>query len=107
MASKITAGLLGAVSVLATACGTANVGIGSMTSVPKDARSQCATICSDIGMSVAQLIVMANEVGCVCEGGKGSAENGEGATSGAAGGVVAVMQQRRAAAAQQQAQMHH
>jgi hypothetical protein len=89
-------------TILVTAC-AASVGTGGGVSVPKDAKPQCATICTEIGASLSQVVVMANAVGCVCDVQK-SASNAGGGPAGAAGGAVAMMVQQQAA---QQAASHH
>jgi hypothetical protein len=83
----------------------AAVGTGGMYSVPKDASSTCAMRCTEIGLPLDSVVIMANNVGCVCRARSATAEAGP---SGASAGMAAILVQE---AEQQQAQQmmmaHH
>jgi hypothetical protein len=53
------------VALLLTGC-TAAVGVAGSISVPQDSPAQCTKICSDMGTTLSAVVVMANNVGCVC-----------------------------------------
>ncbi len=44
----------------------ANVGTSGVTYVPKDSASTCGGYCNEIGMQLSSVVIMANNVGCVC-----------------------------------------
>ncbi len=52
-------------AVALTAC-VAPVGVKGV-SLPSDSTQQCADVCRQIGTTLADVVVMANNVGCVCE----------------------------------------
>ncbi len=96
-----------------TAC-RAPVGV-SGTSVPKDGAQQCSDVCQQMGTTLADIVVMANNVGCVCEpprhAAQGSAEQQHDAnrltarfTASAAGGLAAELMAEEAQRQQQQQQ---
>jgi hypothetical protein len=99
--------LLGVLSPL-TAC-VATVGVAN-ASIPKDSAQICAGHCQSIGMYLSAVAIMAENVGCVCQGGAATPGPGQaGALSTPAAGMATIAmqeQQRRAAqrAAQQQQQ---
>jgi hypothetical protein len=99
----------------------ATVGANSnTTSVPRDSAATCAGYCQSIGLGLDSVVIMANNVGCVCAargvappppgpGGVPAAPVPTSSThAGAAGGLTAIVLQqeaaRQAAAAQQQRQ---
>jgi len=99
--------LLATLAALVSAC---VAGVGSpMASVPFDTAGRCAGYCSKMGMNLGAVVVMANNVGCVCTPmGRGSTASLESVEGGAAGaGLVTLLaqeQQRQAAAS---AAQHH
>jgi hypothetical protein len=99
--------LLASLAALVSAC---VAGVGSpMASVPFDAAGRCADYCGKMGMNLGAVVVMANNVGCVCTPmGHGSTASLASVEGGAAGaGLVTLLaqeQQRQAAAA---AAQHH
>jgi hypothetical protein len=78
----------------------AQVGAGGMISVPKDAPATCSGYCSDMGLSLAAVVVMASNVGCVCEP-RGKAASEEHGASAAAGGMAAIIVQEESRRQQQ------
>lgn len=81
----------------------AQVGASGMVSVPKDAPATCSGYCSDMGMSLEAVVVMASNVGCVCEPrGKGASEGHGAATAGGMAAIIVQEEQQR----QQQASHH-
>ena len=83
-------------------------GVGSpMASVPFDTAGRCSEYCSKIGMGLGAVVVMANNIGCVCTplGRPGSAAI-EGGPA-AAGMVTLLAQQQATMAAQQQQRSGH
>jgi hypothetical protein len=93
--SRATHLLLAALVFALSGC-TAMVGTGGPVSVPKDSQQQCRSHCEGIGMSLAAVAIMANNVGCVCEP-PGKATGGESAaiTAGMATIAMQVQQQQQ------------
>jgi hypothetical protein len=59
--------LLACVATCAASPGcTAPVGVGGMVNVPHDSPAKCERICADMNTSLAAVVVMASNVGCVC-----------------------------------------
>jgi hypothetical protein len=112
LATKLAPRILSltALAALATLVSACVAGVGSpMASIPFDAAGRCAEYCSKMGFGLGAVVVMANNVGCVCtpvsHGGTASLAAVEGGAAGA--GVVTLLaqeQQRQAAAA---AAQHH
>lgn len=73
----------------------AMVGTGGMTSVPKDAASTCASHCQSIGLSLDSVVIMANNVGCVCRGSNASERSSKGATAGGMAALLVAEQQQQ------------
>lgn len=71
---------------LSSAGCAAAVGTSGVMYVPKDAATTCASHCDSIGMQLGSVVIMANNVGCVC-----NAKDAPAASSAAAGGVAALM----------------
>jgi hypothetical protein len=69
----------------------AAVGTTGSIYVPRDAAQTCASHCIDIGLALSSVVIMANNVGCVCSATPSQAPGA------AAGGMAALMM-----AAQQQ-----
>ena len=94
------------------ACQPAPVGVRNLSVAP-DSAPQCASLCQQVGMSLDSLVIMADNVGCVCRAVPPAAPPGampapaQAATTGAAsaGGMAAILLQRQAqqAAAQRSA----
>ena len=101
MKSLVSPSLLALLVAVSSGC-TAAVGTAGMTSVPKDAASTCATHCASIGMSLDSVVIMANNVGCVCRGGKSAGGRDDGATT--AGGMAALIVEEQQQQQQQQQQ---
>ena len=93
------------IGLLCSAC-AATVGTGGAFYVPKDAATTCSAHCNEIGLGLSSVVIMANNVGCVCSAAPGAPAGG--AVSG--GGMAALMmaeQQRRSSAATSQPSPHH
>lgn len=74
-----------------TGC-AARVGTSGAVYVPKDSAAQCAAQCQSTGMVLSSMVVMANNVGCVCSpAGAQATACPNAATGGAAGGLAALM----------------
>lgn len=116
---------LGFAILLATAACPAPV--GSRAPVPSDSTAQCREYCQNIGLPLESVVIMASNVGCVCDARPtiapsapsppsaappAPATSSTGASS-TAGGMAAVMMQQEAEAqqhnqqAQQPAMLHH
>lgn len=100
---KRLAGLIGFAAIAVTGC-VAPVGASSV-SIPKDARNVCAYQCGTLGMGLSAVAIMANNIGCVCQGGPFDAKpqassGGASATAGMA--TIAMLRAQQEAAAQQQ-----
>jgi hypothetical protein len=97
--------LLAALTTLVSAC---VAGVGSpMASIPFDAAGRCADYCSKMGFGLGAVVVMANNVGCVCTPMNHTASLASLEGGSAAAGLVTVLaqeQQQQAAAA---AAQHH
>jgi hypothetical protein len=99
------------IALTLTAC-QAPVGVAGANSVPKDGAAQCADVCHQMGTTLADIVVMANNVGCVCEPRGAAPASPTGAAgpgtptaryaAAAAGGLAAVVM-----AEQQQAQSNY
>jgi hypothetical protein len=81
---------LGALSIVLAGC-AATVGAGGLVNVPSDSRAQCATHCQSIGLELSAVVVMANNVGCVCNAGPANDTPKAAAASASAGGMAAMM----------------
>ena len=86
---KILALLIG---ILSSAC-AATVGSGGMVYVPKDAAATCAGHCNEIGLPLNSVVIMANNVGCVCSAAPGAA--GGGVSAGGMAALLMVQQERQ------------
>ena len=93
------------VALLGTSCMTP-VGAGPFGHVPLDAPAKCSDYCSQMGLTLGAVVVMAGNVGCVCTPvhGGSSARDTAPAT---AGGMVAILIQQQQAQAQAQQQQQH
>lgn len=78
---------------------TATVGASGGVSVPHDAGNSCAEHCASIGMSLDSVVIMANNVGCVCRPTRGGGKTGsrDGASSGGGMAAIVVAQQQQQA----------
>ncbi|HEV7556028.1 MAG TPA: hypothetical protein VGO00_11260 [Kofleriaceae bacterium] len=109
----MTKPLVFAFAVLVAGC-AATVGTTGSFYVPKDAAATCASHCNTVGLALDSVVIMANNVGCVCSAsapapapapGPGPApapaSSVRASTAGAAGMAALMMQAREAAATQQ------
>jgi len=71
-------------------------------SLPKDAAQTCASHCSTIGMALNSVVIMADNVGCVCSA--GPPPPGSGAS---AGGMVALLMVEEQPKRSKSDQPHH
>jgi hypothetical protein len=69
------------------------VGTSGSIYVPKDAAVTCAAHCQGIGLTMTAVVVMANNVGCVCSAAGPSIA---GATAGGMAALIVQEQQSRA-----------
>jgi hypothetical protein len=84
---------LGLVMVLAlVACQPAPVGVRDVE-VPRDSGPQCASLCAHIGLPLDSVVIMANNVGCVCRNAAPTPAPSTTApgASASAGGMAAIM----------------
>jgi len=77
---------IAALALLAAACAARPV--SGLTTIPKDTPASCSSICENMGLKLGAVVVIANEVGCVCQ--KSAAEGAAGAAAVAAGLFIAV-----------------
>jgi hypothetical protein len=77
-------------AVLLSGCAT-NVGTSSGHYVPPTAAGTCQAQCQAIGLELAAVVVMADNVGCVCQP-KGATAARASSTA-VAGGMAAILQQ--------------
>lgn len=88
------------VAVLLAGC-AATVGTGGGVYVPPTAATTCHAQCQSIGLDLGAVVVMANNVGCVCQPRAAAASAQK--SSAVAGGMAALMEQQQQQQ-QQQAQ---
>lgn len=88
--------------LLLAGCATASVGSGE-AKIPADAPHKCAQDCAEVGMQLAGMVTMADNVGCVCEP-RGPATSSISRNVAAFGGTTAVLAQRAAYKRRQQQQ---
>jgi outer membrane lipoprotein SlyB len=90
--------LVGAVLGVALAAGgcAATVGTSGSTYVPKDAAATCSAHCGDMGLQLSSVVVMANNVGCVCSVAGPAAPGGPAPGGSAAADMAALMLQEDA-----------
>lgn len=69
--------------------------VGSTVPIARDSASSCAAMCGSIGLPLESVVIMANNVGCVCRAASPSAPGqvNQGATS--SGGMAAVLMQQQ------------
>ena len=103
--------LIAAAALLLAACARpATVGLNTKaTTIPADAATTCASYCTTMGLTLDSVVLMADNIGCVCSArakdgaagapGESGAPGATGApgTTGAAGGMAALMLQEAAA----------
>jgi hypothetical protein len=80
------------IGILGSACAAA-VGTEGGVYVPKDAASTCSTHCNEIGLALNSVVIMANNVGCVCSAAP-SAPGGGGVSGGGMAALLMAEQQR-------------
>ena len=83
----------------------ATVGVNAVT-VPRNAAQTCAFHCQSIGLQLAAVAIMANNVGCVCQPGAAppAAPPTAGMLTAPAAGMATIAMQEAAAAAQRNQQ---
>ena len=74
--------------VAAAWAGCAARPVSGMTTIPRDTPASCSSICENLGLKLGAVVVIANEVGCVCQ--KPAADASAGAAAVAAGIYVAL-----------------
>jgi hypothetical protein len=104
---------LGLVAILVGGTAGCPAPVGSRAPVPSDSTAQCREYCQNIGLPLESVVIMASNVGCVCDArppmaapvpAGPPATSATGASS-TAGGMAAVMMEQEAEAQQQQQQM--
>ena len=96
------------------ACQPATVGVRNVE-LPTDSAQQCVSLCQQIGLPLQSVVIMANNVGCVCAaapppmmpGAPGGVSSADGASGGMAAIMIAEEQQRAAAAQTSSSQAKH
>ena len=68
--------------------------VGSLATVPKDSPATCTKFCSEMGLTLSSVVIMANNVGCVCNAASTGTADAQGAA--VAGGAAAVLMQEEA-----------
>ena len=71
----------------------ATVGTSGAIYVPKDAATTCSAHCNEIGLALNSVVIMANNVGCVCSA--ASPANANAATGGGMAALIMEAEQRR------------
>ena len=77
--------------------------VGSRVQVPEDAATTCSQQCSNIGLTMTAVAIMANNVGCVCQPRSSSPATTTATQSAAAGGGMATLMIQEQAQQQNQA----
>ena len=85
------------------ACQPAPVGVRDVE-LPRDSTPQCGALCAQIGLPLDSVVIMANNVGCVCRAVPPPASTAPPGASASAGGMAAIMIAQEAARQQQAAQ---
>ncbi|HMG20602.1 MAG TPA: hypothetical protein VK607_04765 [Kofleriaceae bacterium] len=80
------------IGILGSGC-AATVGTGGAFYVPKDAASTCSSHCSEIGLGLNSVVIMANNVGCVCSPAAGAP--GGGVSGGGMAALLMAEEQRQ------------
>lgn len=72
--------------------------VGSTAAIPDNANGTCEEQCAEVGMHLGAMVVMANNVGCVCEPG----DSGKTSRAAALGGMatIAILEEQQRQAAQ-------
>ena len=76
---------IAALALLTAACAVRPV--SGMMTVPNDTPASCTSICENMGLKLSAVVVIANEVGCVCQK---AADGQAGAAAVAAGVFIAI-----------------
>jgi hypothetical protein len=95
---KRLAGLALTSLLVLAGCQPATVGVRDPGDVPVGSAATCKSLCERIGLPLESVVIMAENVGCVCGAG------GTAAQAGTSGGMAAIMLQEEAAQQQQQRQ---
>jgi hypothetical protein len=72
--------------------------LGSVSTLPPDAAANCSHLCSEAGLEMSSMVIIASSIGCVCQVKGKSAAAGNSAVAAIAGATV-IEEQRRASAA--------
>jgi hypothetical protein len=92
-----------AASLLFAGCAPkADVGVSGRIEVPRDSAGTCTSLCGSIGLTLDSVVVMANNVGCVCRA--APAAPPASTTSAASGGMAAILIQQQQQQQQRQRQ---
>jgi hypothetical protein len=86
---------IGASAVVGVVLSACQASVGSNVSVPHDAAATCGGQCAEVGLALDSVVIMANNVGCVCRPRGAPASSSNAGATGGAGGVVAVMLQQQ------------
>jgi len=74
----------------------ASVGTQGPMSIPRTAPDTCSKFCTDMGLALSSVVIMSNQVGCVCAINKQAKTDGEAALAG-----MATIEQQKEAQRQQ------
>lgn len=72
-------------------------------SIASDSAQQCASQCGEIGLALDSVVIMAENLGCVCRASSAPPATTPSAGGAAAGGMAAILIQQEAAASQHNA----
>ena len=61
--------------------------VSDLTTIPKDTAAVCESVCGGMGLSLGAVVVIADQVGCVCD--KAAASHAAGASTAALGAILA------------------
>ena len=70
------------------AAGCAVRPVSTFTTIPKDTPGYCGGVCENMGLKLSAVVVISDQVGCVCE--KSASDHASAAAAVAAGGFIAV-----------------
>jgi hypothetical protein len=85
----------------------ATVGTNTLVEVPPDSRTRCEAYCRDLKLSLSSVVIMANEVGCVCSVASVTADASDAGSAMAAGVLAKKAKERRAQDEQQRGAEQH
>ena len=69
------------------AAGCAAHPVSGLTTIPRDTPKDCESVCTNMGLKLGAVVVISDQIGCVCE--KPGADHAVGASAAALGALIA------------------